>query len=560
MKSTRRYVLAFCLVVCISGAVLAVTFDAHRTDVAESAHTAVEDRAERSATTLDDRVREQRRTVSLGAANPDLAAHGTDRQRRALETFVDRSAFDGASVVDERGIVRGLVSETDEESDVVGSDIGDRAYVRRALDGEQYVSDPVHAKTGNTIIVISAPIRDDGEIVGTINGAYHLEETDFFDPLRGDDRRATTVEAGGETLFSDAERFDETITATATVETVGWTVIAHQDRTAVSMTMIRLAIVQIVSGLALLGSVTVFGVWIYRSQIRRIDQLRQRVRALERREYDGGPAIGGAGDWRRIDEALTRLGETLARREQMLLVLNRILRHNLRNTLNVVIGRASDLESTLDGDADEDERRAAREIERAASDLLELADRARMTEDLLDPVSGTPRTDVATVVRERVAAFAAADAGDRRLEDVTVTGPERAMAACGEEIAVAVDELLANAAEHAGPAPTVAVDVAVDDGTDRVSITIADDGPGIPADQRLVLAGDRSISQTAHTGGIGLWLVDWLVSRYDGCIRFPETGTDDADEAARTDRGATVVLELPAAADPEPSVDRAASE
>ncbi|AEH38907.1 sensor histidine kinase [Halopiger xanaduensis] len=602
MSLAHRYAVAFLLVLLVSGAVLAVTFTAHRTDVAEGTEATVADRAAQSATILDGRIQAHRQTVAVGAADPTLAAHGTPRQRRALEAFVDRSAFEGASVVDETGRVQWLVTGHGESMDVMEMNISDREYVQRTLEGEQYVSEPFVAETGNRVVAIAAPIRADGEVVGALTGTYHLHGTDLFEPLR-DERAATTVEADDEVVFStvagtdgagtEDESGDENgngieiggvgesdpITAEAALETVDWTVTVRRDRAAITTPLADLLALQVVSGVTLLGSVIAFGIWVYRSQVRRIGRLLERVRALERREYEAGPSIGGAAEWRRIDDALARLGGTLGRREQMLLVLNRILRHNLRNTLNVIIGRASDLEASLEGD----DREAATEIRRTAKDLLELGNRARLTEELLDPVAaeggdGTPRTDVATLVRERAAGFTASTgAGEtghcRSLENVTVSGPDRAVAACGDEIAIAIDELLANVVDHAGASPTVAVTVDLDVETDRILVIVADDGPGIPADEVSVITGERAISQVNHTGGIGLWLVDWICSRYDGRLVIPHGGAanaggrePDTDRNATTvdgeadDRdansggglqGATVVLELPLASENE---------
>ncbi|WP_436344426.1 cache domain-containing sensor histidine kinase [Natronorubrum sp. FCH18a] len=546
MRLVYRFGIAFLVVILVAGAVLAVTFDAHRTDVEESTNASVVDRAELSASILDDRLEEQRRTVAVGTINPDLAAHGTDRQDEALERFVESTAFDGASLVDEDGEVQSFDTTTPgfESEAVVGADFSDRTYVQRGLAGEQHVSDPFRAQTGNTVVVISAPIVVDGEVVGSLNGASQLERTGLFDILNGDDEReAITVATETETLYSTADRFDETVTRSADLETVEWTVTAHRDRAAVDDRINRLAVFQAVSGVALLGSIVVFGGWVYRSKIRRIGQFADRVKALERRQYDAGPSFEGATEWRRIDDALERLGTALARREQMLLVLNRILRHNLRNSLNVVAGRASDLEERLDGA----EQESAREIRLATGELLTLADRARMTEELLDPVGEeSPRIDLAAVVHERIVQFGLTGDDDAK-PNLTVTVPDRAVAVCGPEVAVAIDELLANIADHAGSEPTVAVTVETDDET--VRIRIADDGPGIPADEAAVITGNRAISQVSHTGGIGLWLVDWIVSQYDGSLLIPPRESSDA----ASDDGATVVLEFPRAPDSAPS-------
>ncbi|WP_440764348.1 sensor histidine kinase [Natronorubrum sp. DTA7] len=548
MRLVYRFGIVFLVVVLVAGAVLVVTFDAHRTDVEEQANTSVADRAALSASILDDRLEEQRRTVAVGGINPDLAAHGADRQDEALERFVASTAFDGASVVDEDGRVQSFETTSPgfESEEIVGDDFSDRTYVQRALAGEQHVSDPFRAQTGNTVVVISAPIVVDGEIVGSLNGASQLEATGLFDGLNGDDEReAVTVETETRALYSTADRFDETVAHSADLETVDWTVTAHRDRAAVDERINRLAVFQAVSGVALLGSIVVFGGWVYRSKIRRIGQFADRVRALERRQYDAGPSFEGATEWRRIDDALERLGTALARREQMLLVLNRILRHNLRNSLNVIAGRASDLEDRLDGP----ERESAREIRLVTGELLTLADRARMTEKLLDPVGEeSPRIDLAAVVHERIVQFGLSGADDAK-PNLTVRIPDRAVAVCGPEVAVAIDELLANIAEHAGPSPTVDVTVETDD--DVVRILVADDGPGIPAEEAAVITGNRKISQVSHTGGIGLWLVDWIVSQYDGRLLIP-SGTSNPTSIAD---GATVVLEFARAPDSTANAD-----
>ncbi|MEY7847726.1 ATP-binding protein [Natrarchaeobius sp. A-rgal3] len=552
MRLTYRFCVAFFIVVIVSGSILVVTFDTHRTDVLDSAEDSVAERAELSATMLDDRIREQQRTLTIAASNPDVGAHGTDRQAEALEYLVDVSAFDGVTVVDETGEVRAIETvESDAPAALVGTDLSERRYVDRSLAGETYVSEPFSADTGNDVVVVSTPIRTDGEVVGSLNGAYHLDDERLFEPLVEDDEGAMTVEADGETVFTNVDHAEETIDGEAAVETVDWTVTAHQQRSAVTGSLGWLALFQTASAVLLLGSVTGFAVWVYRSKVRRIGRLLERLRALERREYGADPTIGGAPEWRRIDRALERLAGSLARREQMLLVLNRILRHNLRNTLNLVVGHADDLESELDGD----EQNSAAEIATATRELLELADRARTTESLLDPIGDeTPRTDVATVARERIDTFDATGRS-RELEDVTVDGPNRAIAACGEGIGIAIDELLSNAVDHAGPNPTVTIEIETT--PEWVRLVVEDNGPGISPEAVSVITGEREISQVNHAGGIGLWLVDWIVSRYGGRLSIPSIestasgGATDPDDA-----GSTVVLELPRPAESTFSTDR----
>lgn len=63
---------------------------------------------------------------------------------------------------------------------------------------------------------------------------------------------------------------------------------------------------------------------------------------------------------------------------------------------------------------------------------------------------------------------------------------------------------------------------------------MADNGPGIPSQEREVpLEGDEE--PLKHGGGLGLWIVNWAVTRSDGSVEF------DANDP----RGSRVSLYLP---------------
>ena len=521
MNTSQRFVLAFAIVFVVSGFVLVAAFDAHRSDVTSYTESAVEDQAEGTAAALDDRLRGQQQTLEVAATNEALADHRSQRQHDALEGVVDQSAFDGASIVDSDGTVQSLTTGDDSESELVGADFSDRPYVQCALEGDRCISDPFVAETDNYIVVISVPLYDDGEVVGTVNAAYHLTETVFFDALSSvDERTGITITQDERILYAQNDHLGETIDRQADLETVDWTVTVHHDQQLLLETLDRLQTFQIIVALAFFGSVTGFAAWVYRSKVKRIGRLTDRLDALEERTYDTEITIGGPAEWHRIDLAMDRLGQSLARREQMLLVHNRILRHNLRNELNVIEGHAAQLEATTEGKDCE----AARTIQRATTDLLELADRARTTERLLErSVTDREPIDIVGTLEESI----------ERLHDeypdveVHLDAPKTASVVGGPELVVAFDELLENVGQHAGE--TARVDISVHTEVDTVRVLIADDGPGIPAATIERISGSTEISPVNHARGIGLWLVDWTVSLYDGSLEFltdeSETGT-----------------------------------
>lgn len=532
MELAHRYTVVFLLVVVVSGAVLFVTFSTHQSDVTESAEQSVESRASVASASLDNRLRDQQETISFLATNPAIVEHRTDRQRSTLDSFVETTSFNGVSVVNETGRIRALVTTDGEQTELIGEDLSNRQYVQRALAGDQYISEPIRAETENHILVISAPLVGDTEVVGTVNGAYHLNRTQLFQNLvRDDDETAVTVTAGNETLYSGAGRFSEMINGSASLKTVDWTVTVHRNQQSIDQSVDRLLLFQVALGLVLLGSLVGFGGWVYRSQIRRTSTLQDRLHALEQREYEPGPSLEGSSEWQQIDEVLDQLGETLSRREQMLLVHNRILRHNLRNKLNVIDSHAELLESKVDEEHIDD----IGNIRTTTDRLLMLAERARMTVQFLDPPKEPLRADVTPIVRRRI------ENVEQRNPSLTIRQflHESAYAACEGEIGTAIEELLQNVADHGGPEPTATVTVATQ--RNSILIRIEDAGPGIPEEEVEIVSGDQDVTQLQHMRGIGLRLVDWIVRRYDGTLSISQ-GTQE---------GTVIDIRLPRADPPE---------
>jgi PAS domain S-box-containing protein len=215
-------------------------------------------------------------------------------------------------------------------------------------------------------------------------------------------------------------------------------------------------------------------------------------------------------------------------RERRLQVLNRVLRHNLRNEMNVVIGNADMIAS--DGADRDDVERRAREIVATASDVADMGERVRQLERALDR-TGVGVVDVTELVRETLDPY-------RDRDDVAVETdlPASLRVAAGDLLGVALDDIVENALDHHdGDRPSVAVSACEVDGW--VEVSVADDGPGIPDEEVAVLDDDEEITQLTHGSGLGLWLVDWLVTSLGGEVRFE---TNDP-------RGTVVTLRLPAA-------------
>ena len=199
-------------------------------------------------------------------------------------------------------------------------------------------------------------------------------------------------------------------------------------------------------------------------------------------------------------------------REQRLAVFDRVLRHNLRNKLAIVLG---EVELALDGDPDPAVAETLERIRRESTELLSLSQEARDHQDALRGDAGTVApTDVPAAVRTAV--DRARDRFPAARIDRTIETGEPAIA--HDAIETVVEELITNAVRHSDrERPRVAV--TVDRDGDRLRVRVADDGPGIPAEEIAVLREGRE-TQLSHVSGIGLWLVRWAVERAGGELRF----------------------------------------
>ena len=205
-------------------------------------------------------------------------------------------------------------------------------------------------------------------------------------------------------------------------------------------------------------------------------------------------------------------------------VLGRVLRHNVRNEVTKVIGYAEILAAEHP-----EPPRELRRIRAAAHAVAETSRKARRIERELQLEESVAAVDVVPIV-EREVERAREDGHDVVLSrPIPAAAPVRA----GGQLASVVENLVENAAAHGGDDPTIEVGLRVDDAAGVTAITVADDGPGIPDDEVAALA-DGVESPLEHGSGLGLWLVKWLIERYDGEMRFNETEPD----------GSIVIVEL----------------
>lgn len=213
-------------------------------------------------------------------------------------------------------------------------------------------------------------------------------------------------------------------------------------------------------------------------------------------------------------------------REQQLTVLNRILRHNLRNEMTVLLGA---LESVQSRSSDPDVRDIAERAHASGTSLVDLGQRAREFEQFRDRAPVSQSVVLEDIVTDELASLR------ERFPDATIAfeSDEAATVDTDPEILrIALSNLLENAVVHQDADSRVAVSVrSSPDG--GATIEIADDGPGIPEAELSVLE-QSAEDALQHGSGFGLWIVTWGVDAIDAEIDF------DASEA-----GTVATLTLP---------------
>jgi len=207
-------------------------------------------------------------------------------------------------------------------------------------------------------------------------------------------------------------------------------------------------------------------------------------------------------------------------REARLSVLDRVLRHNLRNKLLVMMGRIDHIEGETDSEAILESTDA---MENAAEELLELAETAREFKQTIDPTTADTvgRVDVASQTSHAIAEKQPEYDGTSFLADV----PDELWAQAHDSFHLAMIKLPELAAES-GDGVDVVVSMETDPADGTVTIRVSHNGEPINAvERRALTAGSESDLQ--HTAGLGLWFVRWMVVNSGGSFKIggDEPGT-----------------------------------
>jgi len=234
-------------------------------------------------------------------------------------------------------------------------------------------------------------------------------------------------------------------------------------------------------------------------------------------EVHAAPIVDDEGRVVQLVESLIDTTERVAserrlkRQRDDLETLNQVLRHDIRNDLQLILAYGEVIADAVPAEHEEH----VETIRESAEHAVGLTKTAReMSDVLLDTDTSVGTVRLRPLLESEIDSIRAAhDAAS-----ITVDGGIPAVTVPGNDMLSSVfRNLLKNAIQHNDkPVPEVTVSVTVD--AERVTVRIADNGPGVPDDQKAEIFGKGETRMDTAGTGLGLYLVETLVSTYDGSV------------------------------------------
>jgi PAS domain S-box-containing protein len=249
---------------------------------------------------------------------------------------------------------------------------------------------------------------------------------------------------------------------------------------------------------------------------------------------------------RERDRALNDLREVDRRKDEFLAMLS----HELRNPLGPILNAAEVIEQLEPDDKDLGAHsrqvivRQAKHMKRLLDDLLDVS---RVSQGKIQIQK--QRIDLNVLLRQAVEGRRAMMLEKRHEWSIALAPQPMVLEADPTRLLQVFDNLLDNAAKYTGPGGHIAIAAAIEDG--QAVVTIRDDGIGMKPDLLarafdLFVQGVRSLDRAQGGLGIGLTLVQTMVSMHGGSVRAFSDGPG---------RGSQLVVRLPLA--PQTELDAA---
>ncbi len=218
-----------------------------------------------------------------------------------------------------------------------------------------------------------------------------------------------------------------------------------------------------------------------------------------------------------------RYEQRLLEQRDDLETLNEVLRHDIRNDLQLIEAYAD----MLDQHVDDEGREHLKKVQQSADNAISLTDTAG---DLANVLLRSDTDDCAKFIDLKPALTA-------EFEEVRELNPEATMTitdplpdievAAGKLLSSVFRNLLKNAIQHNDkdrPEITVSVQIA----EETAVVRVADNGPGVRDELKPEIFGKGEKGLDSAGTGIGLYLVQTLVESYGGSVRVEDNDPEGA--------------------------------
>ncbi|WP_396613583.1 histidine kinase N-terminal 7TM domain-containing protein (plasmid) [Haloferax sp. S1W] len=221
--------------------------------------------------------------------------------------------------------------------------------------------------------------------------------------------------------------------------------------------------------------------------------------------------------------------QIIEEQNEKLALLNQIVSHDIHNDMSVVLGNARLVEEMVD---DEVVQSRLETMIRNSEHAAELTDTVRnlMTTMRNDDDETTRPVSVGSILLSEVNSVRAGN----KCADVSLPGDlDDVRVLADDMLGTVFRNLLTNAIRH-NDTDVPEIDVTVEAEPAHVVVRIADNGPGIPDDKKDEIFGRGNKGLESPGAGIGLYLVDTIVTGYGGDVQVVDNDS----------RGAVFVVRL----------------
>jgi len=196
-------------------------------------------------------------------------------------------------------------------------------------------------------------------------------------------------------------------------------------------------------------------------------------------------------------------------------VLARILRHNIRNDLNIIQGYASQITDR----GDDETVSLAEKIIQRCHDLESTAEHAREMRQIVRSREQRASVALQKITEDAVSLVQLEQPG----AEITATYRASPEVVAHPDLTTAIRHLLENSIKHHDESPgSAVVEVTVDETPEHAVLTVEDNGPGIPRSEIEILD-QHGESALEHGSGAGLWIIDRVIQYSGATIEYERT-------------------------------------